>query len=320
MISIVKKSIIKFLVFIILSVTAKAYCQSASYASVIDTADRPQVFAPGIISTPFVEWSTSFTPDAMTVYSSQGAVYWTIVFSKKQNGTWQKPNVAAFSGRFRDTDPFITPDGRKIFFISNRPLPGTPQNKAQVATHLWYADLLSGNTWSEPHHLDSAINLNGVSNFAPSVSKNGTLFYCSRRTGLTGMQSFYSEWLGDHYAVPKQLHIKGAVEIQDPFIAPDESYIIFLNGNDIFISLKRGGQWTEAQNIGKQVNNGDSNSSPSVSPDGKMLYYSSSRIQGFYKRDMAKPALTYDQLLLENNSLFNSNGNILMIPIHLPKS
>jgi Tol biopolymer transport system component len=298
-----------------------AICQDAPhYSPVIDTADSPQVFAPGIISTPFTEWSTSFTPDGQTVYSSQGSIYWTIVYSKKQNGTWQKPNVAAFSGRFRDTDPFVTPDGKKIFFISSRPITEMPQDKPQRVVHVWYADHLTGDNWGTPHHLDSTINLTGVDNYAPSVSAKGTLFYCSRRKGLNGMQSFYTEWLGDHYAAPKQLIIKGAAEIQDPFIAPDESYIIFLNGNDICISFKKGGEWTEAQPLGPQVNNGDGNSSPCVSPDGKMLYYSSNRIQGFYKRDLKKPALNYDQLVQENNGLFNSNGNILMIPIHLPKS
>ncbi|SDT45458.1 WD40-like Beta Propeller Repeat [Mucilaginibacter mallensis] len=298
-----------------------ALCQGAPhYSSVIDTADRPQVFAPGIISTPNSEWATSFTPDEQTVYSSQGAIYWTIVFSKKQNGVWQKPNVAAFSGRFRDTDPFVTPDGKRIFFISNRPTPEMPQDKSQRAMHVWYADHLTGDNWGIPHHLDSIINLNGIGNYAPSVSAKGTLFYCSRRKELTGMQSFYATWLGDHYAAPKQLIIKGAAEIQDPFIAPDESYIIFLNGNDIYISFKKDGEWAEAQSLGPQVNNGDGNSSPCVSPDGRMLYYSSNRVQGFYKRDLSKPALNYDQLVQENNGLFNSNGNILMIPIHLPKS
>lgn len=298
-----------------------ALCQvTPHYSSVIDTADRPQVFAPGIISTPYSEWATSFTPDGQTVYSSQGAIYWTIVFSKKQGGVWQKPNVAAFSGRFRDTDPFVTPDGKKIFFISSRPTPDMPQDKPQRVMHVWYADYLTGDNWGTPHPLDSTINLNGIGNYAPSVSAKGTLFYCSRRKELTGMQSFYATRQGDHYAAPKQLIIKGAAEIQDPFIAPDESYIIFLNGNDLYISFKKNGEWTEAQSLGPQVNNGDGNSSPCVSPDGKMLYYSSNRVQGFYKRDLTKPALSYDQLVQENNGLFNSNGNILMIPIHLPKS
>ena len=58
--------------------------------SLIDSGAMPQVFAPGIISTPFSEWSTSFTPDEKTVFSSQGAVYWTIVSSTLEAGKWTK--------------------------------------------------------------------------------------------------------------------------------------------------------------------------------------------------------------------------------------
>ena len=241
-------------------------------AGIVDSNAKPEVFAPGIISTPFTEWSTSFTPDGKTVYSSLGAVYWTIVYAKLENNSWQKPRVVSFSGRFNDTDPFITPDGKRIFFISNRPfLSNASPDVAQKVVHIWYADYIDGVKWGTPHHLDSAINLNNVNNFAPSVSLDGTLYYCSRRDGLNGMQSFYTKWLGDHYDKPKQLLINGADEIQDPFIDPRERYVIFLNGNDLFISYRKGGEWTPAQNLGPVVNNGSSLSSPCVSKDGKML-------------------------------------------------
>jgi hypothetical protein len=303
------------------SLSTITFSQTPQQANVVDTGAMPQVFAPGIISTPYTEWSTSFTPDGQTVYSSQGAIYWTIIYSKKQADQWQKPQVAAFSGKFRDTDPFVTPDGKRIFFISSRPfLSGAPPDKPQRVMHIWYADHVGTNGWGTPHHLDSLINLNGVDNYAPSVSLKGTVYYCSRRKGLNGMQSFYTEWQGDHYTAPKQVIIKGADEIQDPFIAPDERYLIFLNGNDIYISYHQNNEWLPAQKLPACVNNGDGNSSPYVSPDGKTLYYSSPRVAGFYKRDIKNHTLNYDELLKENGGLFNSQPNILMIPIHLPKS
>jgi Tol biopolymer transport system component len=284
----------------------------------IDSGAMPQVFAPDVLSTPYSEWSVSFSPDGNTAYSSMGDIYWTIVVAHRANGVWQQPKVASFSGRFRDTDPFVTPDGSKLFFISSRPfLPNAPANVPQKVTHVWYAGRKGGD-WDIPQHLDSAINLTNVANYAPSVSAKGTLYYCSRRKELNGMQSFYTEWQGDHYTQPKQVVIKGANEIQDPFIAPDESYLVYLDGNDICISFREKDGWSAAQKLGPEVNNGNGNSSPHVSADGKTLYYTSERIQGFYKRDLTKPALNYDELVKENNSLFNNKGNILMIPIHLP--
>lgn len=284
----------------------------------VDSGTMPQVFAPGVLSTPYSEWSISFSPDGKTAYSSFGDIYWTIISSKQVKGTWQKPEVVPFSGRFRDTDPFVTPDGSQLFFISNRPyLPKADPNKPQTAIHIWYADR-QGEGWGTPHRVDSTVNLAGIGNFAPSVSAKGTLYYCSRRKGLTGMQSFYAKRMGDHYAAPQQLLIPGAKEVQDPFIAPDESYVVYMDGNDVCISFNRDGTWTPEEKFGPEVNNGSSNSSPHVSADNKTLYYTSDSIKDFYQRDLTKPALNYDELVKESSGLYNSRGNILMIPIHLP--
>lgn len=292
----------------------------AQQQQLIDTAARPKLFAEGTVSTPYVEWSTSFSPDGNTVYFSRGAIYWTICYSKFAKGKWNRPAVAAFSGKYNDTDPFVSPDGKRLFFISNRPFePG--QQKPLRFYHIWYVDHTTGDEWSEPKHVDGAVNLDGLSNYAPSVSNAGTLYFCSRdRENNKGMASYSAKWLGDHYEKPALLPLNGKDESQDPFIAPDESYIMFLSGNDIYYCGKDGDTWQPAQKLGPQVNNGDSNSSPYISRDGKIMYYTSSRIQGFYKRNLKNKPLNYDQVEAENNSPFNSQGNILMIPVNLPKS
>jgi Tol biopolymer transport system component len=288
-------------------------------ANIIDTASKPMVFADGVVTTPYTEWATSFMPDGKTVYFSRGAIYWTMCFSKLIDGKWSKPKVVNISGKWADTDPFITPDGKRIFFISNRPIEGTPQDKHQLNYHIWCADRLSGDEWSAPHRLDTGINLKGGNNFGISVSSSGDLFFCSRdREGHSGMSGYCAKWLGDHFDKPKLLALRGNDEVQDPFTAPDESYILFESGADLYIVYKNGDGWSPAQNLGKQVNNGDYNSSPCVSPDGKMLYYSTARIKGLFKpRDPKAPGISYDELLEEMNSDFNGQDNILVIPVNL---
>ena len=293
---------------------------SATRPAIIDSGAKAEIFAPGVVSSPYTEWATSFTPDGQTVYFSRGAIYWTIVYSTRKNGRWTRPEVASFSGRWRDTDPFVTPDGKKLFFMSYRPLDGAPQDKPEASSHIWYVDRVSENNWGVPHCLDSLVNLEGTGNYAPSVSRKGTLYFCSRnREGHSGMNSYCSEWLGDHYGKAQLVKFEGLTESQDPFIAPDESYVVFLSGNDLYIAYRVAGGWSSPEKLSAAVNNGDGNSSPYVSPDGKTLYYSSNRIQGFYKRDPQHHAVNYDELVKENESLFNSQGNILMIPVHIPK-
>jgi hypothetical protein len=289
-----------------------------SVSNIIDTASRPKIFAPEVVSSPFTEWATSFAPGEQTVYFCRAGSYWTICYSKYADGKWGRPVVVAFSGKYNDTDPFVSPDGKKIFFISNRPV-SSGVDMPQKHYHIWYVDHISGAEWSTPKHVDAPVNLDTSNNYAPSVSSSGTLYFCSRgRDGNKGMCGYSAKWLGDHYDQPRQLVLLGKEDIQDPFTAPDESYVVFLSGNDIYYCPKAGSEWGTAQKLGPEVNNGDSNSSPYVSRDGKMLYYSSGRVKGFYKRDFKGKPLNYDQLEAETQSIFNSDGNILMIPVNIP--
>lgn len=298
------------------SLTIPAFCQPD--APILDSAAQPQAFAPGIVSSRYDEWATSFTPDGQTVYFSRGGSYWTICFSQIRNGGWQQPQVANFSGTWRDTDPFVSPDGKRLFFVSNRPLAGMPADKPRNVFHLWYVDLVRGNQWDTPHHIGDGVNLDSCSDYGPSVSAKGTLCWCSRdREGNKGMQGYSAVWLGDHYDQPKLIHVPGVASVQDPFLSADERYLVFLNGSDLYITWRQGDQWGLAQKLPAQVNNGDFNSSPYVSRDGKTLYYSSGRVRGFYQRNYNGHALNYAELEKELDNCFNGSGNVLMIPVHL---
>ncbi|MFC2141335.1 hypothetical protein ACFLR7_00190 [Acidobacteriota bacterium] len=70
----------------------------------------------------------------------------------------------------------------------------------------------------------------------------------------------------------------------DPYVAPDESYLIFqstrpgtLGRGDLFISYRmEEGGWTEPKNLGKGINTKESGEGcPWVTPDGKYLFFSS---------------------------------------------
>ena len=86
---------------------------------------------------------------------------------------------------------------------------------------------------------------------APSVSSSGTTCFCSRgRDGHKGMGGYYIKWLGNHYDKPKLLVLDGDNEIYDPFIAPDEHYIIFVSNGELYISYRKGDEWSKRSKIG----------------------------------------------------------------------
>lgn len=95
----------------------------------------PLIFGDGIISTGDDESHPAFTPDGQTLYFLKNTPlfnHWTIVISHYANGKWGTPTVAPFSGQYSDADPFITSDGRKLFFISTRPVDGKSKQDTEL--------------------------------------------------------------------------------------------------------------------------------------------------------------------------------------------
>jgi len=96
----------------------------------------PRRFEPGLVSTGFDDAHVSFSPDGQTLYflrSSPDFAHWTVLVSRRVGESWGPAEVAAFSGRWNDGDVTITRDGRRLFFISNRPVEGdTPRPDTEI--------------------------------------------------------------------------------------------------------------------------------------------------------------------------------------------
>ena len=90
------------------------------------------------------------------------------------------------------------------------------------------------------------------------------------------------------YSKPTKLNFNGNGYEDGPFVAPDESYIIFesqrpesVNGSiDLFICFKnKDGEWNKPKNMGPKINTSFSERFSRVSPDGKYLFFGSNRNQ-----------------------------------------
>lgn len=127
------------------------YCFSAGVVPTVSgQTAQPRLFAPGIVSTEFMETSATFTPDGKTVYFTRSDFQFTdntILKSHFSSGKWREPEVASFSGIWRDSEPHVAPDGNKLFFVSNRPVkPGdkplvvTSGNRSFPGANIWYVE------------------------------------------------------------------------------------------------------------------------------------------------------------------------------------
>src|SRR5665213_1041907 len=111
-----------------------AFGQNSQGQSIIDSNARPLVFTQEGVAAPNDESAPAFMPDGKTVYLADKQA---ICFSKMVNGKWGKLVVAPFSGQWKDWDPTLSPDGKRLVFVSNRPLEGIPQDKPQKNAQLW---------------------------------------------------------------------------------------------------------------------------------------------------------------------------------------
>lgn len=238
------------------------------------------VFMQDSASTPNGESTPTFMPGGKTVYFANNSA---ICLAKKVGNHWTKPIPISFTGQYKDWDPTLTPDGKRLLFVSNRPYVAS-DGSTKTGNHLWMSQLTTHGTWSEPKHLDSPVNEFGFVNYGPSISASGTICFCSRdRDGNKGMRAYLCRWTGDHYEKPQPLILNGNEPTFDPYIAPDERYIVFSSDNALFISYHTDQGWSPGEKLGSQVNEASKAGmlwGPSISRDGKMLYYNGGTTEG----------------------------------------
>ncbi|MFC1565039.1 hypothetical protein ACFL6G_08895 [candidate division KSB1 bacterium] len=244
----------------------------------------PELFAPGIITHGFHEHGIAISPDGNEMFyvttDNRYSLY-IIIHTERIDNTWTEPEVAFFSGQYRDYKPSFSPDGNRLYFGSYRPLPGT--NEPKDDSDIWFIEK-SNTGWSEPQNLGSPVNTE-FHEVNQTVAANGNIYFqFLQKRGLTG-EIYMSEFINDRYSVPIRLEngINTKYNEASPYIAPDESYLMFhsnrqgtLGSMDIYISFRQdGGSWSEPVNMGEPVNSPFPDNIPYVSPDGKYFFFSS---------------------------------------------
>lgn len=112
-----------------------------------------------------------------------------IYFSYKINGEWTEPENAgrSINTRYSEKQPSLSPDGRYLYFSSNRP-------KGMGGMDLWVAKRISDKQWETPVNLGDVINTTG-NEVSPFIhSDNQTLYFSSNgHEGMGEHDIFYTK-------------------------------------------------------------------------------------------------------------------------------
>ena len=285
-------------------------------ASRPDSGPQPEMVGPGVISTEFNEFGGALTLNGDTLYFSRSvprSYAYVILRSHRTPTGWSTPTVAPFSGRWRDHDPIITPDGRRMYFVSDRPINGV----RQTIYRIWVMER-TPNGLTEPQPLGAPFEQFGFLWFI-SETKDGVVYfnvqpndgpariYVTRRTG-TGYTT--PELLPNEVNIPDW-------DAREPYIAPDDSFLVFdagpagnVGAYDLYVSDHRDGAWTAARKL-SALSSPTRDYSPRITADGQWLYFTSERGFADAPRDRA---LTYDEVETSLHSVLNGLGNIYRVP------
>jgi hypothetical protein len=250
---------------------------------------EPQLFAPGIVNTGLYTRDVAMTPDGSEIYFGVNVGNYeltAIMVTRLVDGRWTQPEVTPFSADpcWSDIEPAIAPDGKTLYFASNRP--EDRKGEAEEYHSIWAMDR-TGDSWGKPYRLPDIIN-DGSANFYPSVTEDGTLYFT--RDLPNGENAIFRSKRKDHeYAAPERLPEQvNATRTQfNAFVAPDESYLIVpiygmedsIGSTDYYIVFRKPDDtWSDPINLGGAINtDGGLEYAPYVSPDGKYFFFMSSR-------------------------------------------
>lgn len=210
-----------------------------------------------------------------------------LAYIKKKENQWEQPELLAFGDSFMYLEPFLSDDGNRLFFVSDRPMNDSITIKKDF--DIWYIDRDSENEkWSKPKNLGKQVN-SELDEFYPSVSKNNNLYFTMVSPDGIGKDDIYfCEWKGDAYAKPELLHknINTPGYEFNAFISKKEDFLIFSRYNendgqgsgDLYISKKdKNGVWKKATNLGTPINTKYMEYCPFYDEKNQTLYFTSKR-------------------------------------------
>lgn len=279
--------------------------------------DIAKLFSPDIISTNHHERDFTISPSGNELFYSlvlPDYSFSTIIYLYYDGAFWSQPKVAPFSGAYDDLEPAFSPDGKKVFFISKRPLNADDKTEDW---NIWFVEKAQGG-WSNPIPIGPSVNSEG-NEYYPSVTNEGHLYFTAVREESYGKEDIYfSRFENGIYTEPLNVgpSINSGSNEFNAFIAPDESYLIFSSigrdngygGGDLYISHRiNDTTWGQAKNMGDKINSDQLDYCPFVTADGKYLFFTSQRVDPEIQASRAK---NYEKVIQLMDGIENGTGNI----------
>jgi len=205
----------------------------------------------------------SFSPDGQEMLVTgvePGRPAGLLHFTATDSG-WVGPREVRLADgrRAEEMEAFFTPDGDRIYFA--------PYNEG-LDVRIWSVDR-DEEGWRSPRQMGRPLAEHPA--FYPTTTLDGVIYY----SNISEERIFRATVYGDSVGEVRDT----GLEAMHAFIAPDESFVLIdINVDDdadIFVAFRQeNGSWSPPVNLGPGVNTEYYETCPSLSPDGRFIFFS----------------------------------------------
>jgi outer membrane protein OmpA-like peptidoglycan-associated protein len=204
------------------------------------------------------------------------------------NSSFERSNTP-----YDELNPVISPDGRSQYItVANH-----PENSGGMKDpgDIWVSVLSDDNKWGAPVHAGPTLNdkgYNAVAGFSADGQRMVLLTHYGNSGNTARTQGIsVSRLTNGGWSKPENINIpyfQNKSGVLSGYILPDESVFIFSaetygsrGVEDIYVCTRNGnGSWSEPRNLGGTINTRFQELSPSLSDDGRTLYFSTNGGKG----------------------------------------
>jgi len=244
----------------------------------------PEVFAPGVVSRDGIQMKLTMTANGSEILYTErdpATNAASFIIRSRAGDSWGEPVVLPYSREYMEIEPSLSPGGKKILFVSNRPASG--EGEPQKMPDIWMAEK-TGDQWGNPVRLAPPILTDDPADLEahPAFLPDGGIYFM-RQNGKT-RRLYQAASRGGGFAEPVAVPLKEdllAGQFSGPCFSPDGRTLLMHSrkeggfGNwDLYVAFKdESGVWSEFKNLGPAVNTEKPESCPTFSSDGRSIFF-----------------------------------------------
>ena len=214
----------------------------------------------GVVSTRADEIRATLSVDGQRIIWASnregGAGGWDLWQATLQDKRWMDPQPLALNSAADEVDPFLSADGRWLYFASNR-------KGGHGGFDLYRAAVAADGSLGQPQNLGPSVNARQDER-SPALADDGRLLFSSNRTGGNGGWDLWrAPAAGNGFAAPAALAgINTAADELDASWLGGGRGVVFARanatgGSQLWLSQCRQGQWGEATLLELSFNSAD---------------------------------------------------------------